>query len=158
MKMEFQHRPIGEYVRLFEKDGVLLGATPSPDSLKELADQGVKRVISVQHSSEMDWEEQRDVEAMGMEFYHYPIAELNDFSDPSLAKIRNLLEESDQYPVLFHCSAAIRVSAVWIAFRVLDQNVDFKTAFEETQSVCPIATVWHKEANNYIFQQQNAVS
>lgn len=156
--MEFQHRPFGDYVRVFEKDGVLLGAGPTEGSLRELADYGVRRVISVQHPDETDWEEKRDVEAAGMEFYQFPIASLDDFSDPSLAKIRNLLEESHQSPVLFHCSAAIRVSAVWIAFRVLDQNVDFKTAFEETQSVCPIVTVWHKEATNYIALQQNAAN
>lgn len=115
---------------------------------------GVCRVISVQHPDEVPWDHQRLMDQKGLEYFNFPMTSAHDMGGSNMVEIRRILSESEQFPVLFHCSGAVRVSAAWIAYRVLDCGLTWGDALEETLSVCPMETVWHQAAKSYISEQK----
>ena len=90
--------------------------------IAELADAGIRRVITLREDGELGWDERAGVEAAGIEFVALGFREPETLTDEVFDRLRALLAR-DGVPTLLHCASANRVGAAWIPYRVLDQGV-----------------------------------
>lgn len=123
-----------------------LAGQPQPDDIATIADKGVKRVITLRTAPEVKWDEAEAVKKAGMEFVEVPIRGV--ISDAKFEQVRKLL--GDGKPTLLHCGSAVRVGAVWLAYRVLDEGVDLKTAVKESAIVGLPKGVYLTQALAYV--------
>ncbi len=83
---------------------------PGPDDLRELAQQGVRRVINLRSHGELDWDEAACVAACGMEYVNIPVATPADLDRTRADALYRALQ--GDAPVLVHCASANRVGAL----------------------------------------------
>ena len=116
--------------------GVLLAGQPSEGALVELADRGTVLVIDLRLPGEdRGFDEGAYVRALGMAYANPAFREPEQLTDEVLDEVRRLLNDHAGHSVLLHCASANRVGAVWLAARVMDQDVPWATALEEARRV-----------------------
>lgn len=88
------------------------GGQPTPDTLKQLADQGYKSVVNLRSLDETGAleDEQQHAQAVGLEYVNVPLKP-TQANDNLTAKVLRELEELPT-PVYFHCGAGGRASAL----------------------------------------------
>lgn len=118
-------------------NGLLFAGQPDPDGVQALYTLGVKSVLNSRTQPEMDkagFDERAVVEGLGMSYVHLPWNGADQLSDDVLDRTREFLRDAPR-PALYHCASANRVGAGWIAYRVLDEGVDFETALAEGRTI-----------------------
>jgi len=88
------------------------GGQPSQAELEQLKAAGITTIINLRPRSEMKWDEQALVTALGINYYHLPIGSLKDLSSANAAKLRQLLDDNADTPTLVHCKSGNRVGAL----------------------------------------------
>ncbi|MBC6431293.1 phosphatase [Nostoc sp. HG1] len=88
------------------------GGQPTPETLKQLADQGYKSVVNLRSPDEAGVlaDEQQQAKAAGLEYVNVPLKSTSA-NDNLTAKVLSELEELPT-PVYFHCGAGGRASAL----------------------------------------------
>ena len=71
-------------------------------------------------------------------------------NDAVFDKIRALLSDEANHPVMVHCGSANRVGAVWMPFRVLDQDLGEAAALAEAKAIGLRDPAMEKAALDYI--------
>lgn len=122
---------LGQTVNVMSVGSLYLAGQPQPDDIAVIAKKGVKRVITLRTDPEVKWDEAKAVSDAGMEFISIPVRGI--IADEKFTKVRELLRENT--PTLLHCGSAIRVGALWLPYRVLDQGVDLETAVKESATM-----------------------
>ena len=122
---------LGQTVNVMSVGSLYLAGQPQPDDIAVIAKKGVKRVITLRTDPEVKWDEAKAVGDAGMEFISIPVRGI--IADEKFTKVRELLRENT--PTLLHCGSAIRVGALWLPYRVLDQGVDLETAVKESATM-----------------------
>jgi len=88
------------------------GGQPTPETLKQLADQGYKSVVNLRspHEAGVLDDEQQQAQAVGLQYLNVPLNSTSA-NDHLTAKV---LSELDQLPtpVYFHCGAGGRANAL----------------------------------------------
>jgi uncharacterized protein (TIGR01244 family) len=108
------------------------GVTPSDYPL--LKDLGIKSILNLRKPGETpNIDAAALAEAQGIEHIRLPWKGPDELTDERLDAMREVLREAER-PMLFHCGSANRVSAGWLAYRVLDQGVDLETALVEAKT------------------------
>ena len=91
---------------------IYFGGQPSAADLKTLSEKGVKAVINLRTSQELErlgFDEARTVEGLGMRYIHVPTGrEVPGEAD--LDRIFSALDAAGQAPVLLHCASSNRVN------------------------------------------------
>ncbi|MBD2614912.1 phosphatase [Nostoc punctiforme FACHB-252] len=98
------------------------GGQPTPETLKQLADEGYKSVVNLRSLDEVGAlaDEQQQAQAVGLEYVNVPLKP-SQTNDNSTAKILSELQQLPT-PVYFHCGAGGRASALaLIAFATQHQ-------------------------------------
>ncbi|MCA9040400.1 MAG: hypothetical protein KDA65_08645 [Planctomycetaceae bacterium] len=113
----------------------LLCGQPDKAAFEKAQQEGIKVVVTLRKENEINWDESKLVQDLGMEFHQLGFQSPDSLSDEILDKSRDLLRNSDKSPVMLHCGSANRVGAVWMAYRVLDEGIDPQTALKEAQQV-----------------------
>ena len=93
---------LGSISRIHSLGGVFLAGQPRPDDLKIAKEKGVKTVISLRESNEIDWDEEAAVKNAGMEYVHLPFRSAETLSDEIFDKARELLRDQSKHPILLH--------------------------------------------------------
>ena len=137
---------MGSIRNLSSTGSLYLAGQPEREDLRTLAGKGVKRVINLRSVGEVKWDEPKAVKEAGMEYISIPIRGM--ISIEKFERVRKLLSEGT--PTLLHCGSAVRVGAVWLPFRVLDQGVDLETAVKESAVVGLPKNVYFDQAMAYI--------
>ncbi|MFK7820896.1 MAG: methyltransferase domain-containing protein [Planctomycetaceae bacterium] len=137
---------IGSIKNLSSVGSLYLAGQPQPDDLPAMAKKGVKRVISLRSAGEVKWDEPKAVKESGMEYVSIPIRGI--IAPDAFKQVRELL--ADGKPTLLHCGSAVRVGAVWLPFRVLDQGVDLETAVKESAVIGLPKGIYLEQAVAYI--------
>lgn len=107
---------------------VAVGGVPSQESLKALSKSGVQVVVNFQTTAEINFDEKRKVEDLGMTYLHLPVSSLGDFTDEMLTQIKAALgPASSPRKALVHCASSNRVGA---AFSLMSQRFDGATVSE----------------------------
>jgi len=101
-------------------DDLLFGPEPSNTTLERLRDEGYRTVISVQPTSEQDWNEKQEVDRLGMRLITIPMPKpVLSISEEQIDRFDEAMESAPR-PMLLHCSSGNRVAglyAVWLATR-----------------------------------------
>lgn len=137
-------------------DKLCLAGQPSEDDIALIKESGFRRVISLRKDGEVDWDESARLRDAQLEFVHIPFQGEDELTDEVFSQIRKLLAESEQTPTMLHCGSANRVGAVWLAHRVLDQQVDLDTALAEAKKIGLKSPALEAKAKDYIQRQQSS--
>lgn len=127
-----------------------LAGQPTPEDVDVIREAGVRHVITLRKSGEIDWDEKAAVEAAGMSFHAIEFRSPDELDDEVFAEIRKLLAANSKDKVLLHCGSANRVGAVWATYRALDQGVDKDKAIEEAKRVGLRNEGYEQKADEYI--------
>ncbi len=98
------------------------GGQPTPETLKQLVDEGYKSVVNLRSLDETGAlaDEQQQAQAVGLEYVNVPLKS-TEANDNSTAKVLSELQQLPT-PVYFHCGAGGRASALaLIAFATQHQ-------------------------------------
>lgn len=129
------------------------GVTPSDYPL--LKDLGIKTVLSIRHDKETPGvDAAKLVEAQGMTYVHLPWSGPDELTYMNLAAMRMVLRGAER-PILFHCGSANRVSAGWLAYRVMDEGVDVETAVAEAKTFGLRTAAYETITLDYIAKQKS---
>ena len=144
----------GSVKQLHALGDIYLAGQPSPEDFQEFKKRGVKSVLNLRTKDEMDFAEAKTLKSLGLEYHHIPIAGPDSLTDENFDKLRKLLNEKDQRPMLLHCTAANRVGAVWLTHRVLDGGLTYEAALAEAKTVGLKTPALEAKAKEYIAKQK----
>jgi len=143
----------GTVTRLHAFGDVFLASQPSPDDFKQTSQSGIATVINQRHPDETQFNEQRIVENLGLQYYSIPWNGPNELTDEVFTRTRELLRTAKR-PILLHCSSANRVGTIWLAYRVLDGGASVEQAIEEARTVGLRTPAYQHKALDYIRRMQ----
>ncbi len=129
---------------------VYLAGQPGSQDLKEAKRLGVECVVSLRDPGELPWNEAEAAKEAGLKFLQLPVKSPDALTDEVFDKVREILRDSADHSVLLHCGAAVRVGAVWLAFRVLDQGVPYEQALAEAHTIGLRVPAYEAKAKAYI--------
>ncbi|MEI8281259.1 MAG: sulfur transferase domain-containing protein [Armatimonadota bacterium] len=120
---------------------VINASQPDEAQLKEMAAQGIKTVINIRATQEMDqlktttgFDEEAVVKSIGLEYINIPMPGASSFNPENLAKIGNAINNA-KGKVLFHCFTANRTSTVWPAFLVKYRGLSLDEAIKHGEAM-----------------------
>jgi uncharacterized protein (TIGR01244 family) len=143
----------GSVKQLHALGDIYLAGQPSSEDFLEFKKRGVKSVLNLRTKEEMDFDEAKTLKSLGLEYHHIPIASPDALTEENFDKLRKLLNEKEQRPLLLHCASANRVGAVWLAHRVLDGGLAYDAALTEAKTVGLKAPAMEAKAKEYIAKQ-----
>ena len=144
----------GSVKQLHVFDDIYLAGQPSAEDFAEFKKRGVKSVLNLRPNEELKFDEAKTIKSLGLEYHQIPIASPNALTDENFDKIRKLLNSKEERPMVFHCTAANRVGAVWLAHRVLDGGLTYDAALIEAKAVGLSAPALEAKAKDYIAKQK----
>lgn len=125
----------GDIKNMHRVGDLYLAGAVTPSDYPLLKDLGVKTVLSIRHDNETpSVEDAQLAAAQGLTYIHVPWKGADELTDETLDAMRDALRTADR-PMLFHCGSANRVGAGWLAYRVLDEEVDVELARQEAKQV-----------------------
>lgn len=92
--------------------GLFSSGQPTQEQLQVLAQSGVKHIINLRPSSEMDWDEGAYVQSLGMEYHNIPVAGADDLTAENAQKLDSILANLNGQSALVHCASSNRVGAL----------------------------------------------
>ena len=108
----------------------MTGGQPSLSDLVALKDEGFRTIIDLRVPGEFtDFDEAKEVEALGMTYANLPISMGQGFSEDSAKSFDALLERADK-PVLIHCGSSARVGALFALRAHYVQGASVEAALE----------------------------
>lgn len=142
---------LGEVDRIHRLDKVFLAGQPTAEDFKLAKSQdGLKFVINLRTSEELEYDEAAALKGLGIEYLHLPVQSSAALKDEVFDKARKALADKKNHPVMMHCASANRVGAVWLAYRVLDDKVPYEKALEEAKKVGLRSPDLEGKAKDYI--------
>ncbi len=100
--------------------------------LDEIHTGGVRTVINLCPPTELDWDEQAQVEARGMQYVNIPVAGPADLSAAKARELQAAVQAAEG-KVLVHCQSSNRVGALFALGAYLD-GADVETAVRVGQA------------------------
>ena len=131
----------------------LLCGQPSVDDFSKAKKRGIKTVISLRQPGEIDWDQAGELKKLGLEFHRVGFRAPETLTDEVFDRVRKLLKDAKDKPVLLHCGSANRVGAVWAAHRVLDHKLSLEEALQEARQVGLRTPGYEKRVREYVNKQ-----
>lgn len=133
---------------------IYFGGQPSPEDLAQFKAAGVKTVINLRLETEnTKFDEAKALGDLGYRASQYHNPGFNSaatLSDPIFRRVRDLLTNKNNEPVLLHCASGNRVGAIWLAHRVLDDGVPYEKALEEAKAIGMKPEAYEARVKQYI--------
>jgi uncharacterized protein (TIGR01244 family) len=148
----------GKVERLHTLAGVFLASQPTQEDFVTAQEGGIKTVINLRLTEELDWDEEAHVQQLGMEYHHIGFKSPDSLTDEVFDRVRELLTDKDKRPLLIHCATANRVGAVWLAHRVLDGGLPYEDALAEAKTVGLKLPAYETKAREYIERMRQSDS
>lgn len=144
---------LGGLKKLHRVGSYYLGSQPSEADLQLLGDLGIRKVINLRHASEQaGFDERALVERQGMQYDHIPFNGEEELTDALIDSVSRSLDNSEG-PVFLHCASSNRVGAVWLAYRVKEQGIDFGEALEEARLAGLRSQSYIRRVQDYVDRQ-----
>jgi protein tyrosine phosphatase (PTP) superfamily phosphohydrolase (DUF442 family) len=113
-----------------------MGGQPSEEVLEAAKKSGVLHVVNLRGASEdAGFDEENKVAVLGMRYHNPGFSKAEELTVPVFMRLRDLLSNKANRPMLLHCASANRVGAVWLAHRVLDDGLAYDKALAEAKQV-----------------------
>jgi uncharacterized protein (TIGR01244 family) len=129
---------------------VLLAGQPSPEDLAMASRQGVKAIVNLRQAKELSWDEAAYVRQLGMSYHHIPFLSADSLTDEVFDRLRQLLNDKSQRPMILHCASSNRVGAVWLVHRVVDHGLGYEAALAEAKRVGLRSPEYLQRAKSYL--------
>ncbi|MFM7564346.1 MAG: methyltransferase domain-containing protein [Planctomycetota bacterium] len=130
-----QPAQLGETKVVKKYDKWLFASQPSEKDLAAAKEAGVQRVITLRNPAELRWDEAKAVRELEMEFSQLPVDFPDGLTSDKLNEVCVALEDAEGKPALLHCGSAVRVGAVWMAYRATRQNIPLEQAQAEAEAI-----------------------
>ncbi len=145
-KQDFSN--IKNFMRINDK--ICTGGQPSLDDLARLKADGVKAVVNLRMSSEMNVEEESSkAKELGLRYFHIPFDNANPKTEAA-DEFLKVMSDAANRPIFIHCTSANRVGAFWMIYRVLKDGWKVEDAEEEAKKVGMHNPVTREFAIEYI--------
>ncbi|HMO15512.1 MAG TPA: methyltransferase domain-containing protein [Pirellulaceae bacterium] len=125
---------LGETVNVSQCGNIIMAGQVCLEDIRLLKRHQIKRVINLRKDGEIDWDEEREVESLGIEYFSLPYDDVSELSDELFDRFRELIKADDS-TTLVHCGSANRVASLWVPYRVLDQGIELEEALAEAKQV-----------------------
>lgn len=118
---------------MWDLGGILNASQPDEARLRELASQGVTRIVNLREPREMEdlksrgYDEEKLAKELGLEYVNVPIGAWPTFTPEALAKIAAAFEGS-KGKVLYHCASANRTTLAFVPYLVRYQGMSLDEA------------------------------
>lgn len=123
---------LGKTVNPWESGFLVLAGQPDRGELELLKSHGIVHLISLREASELGWDEAAWAKEGGLVFDRFPVQGAAGLTDEVLDQLREKLSAAGSSgKVMLYCGGAVRVGAVWAAWRAIDCEVDTETAVAE---------------------------
>lgn len=104
-------------------DDIMIGGQPSVEALKELSNQGYRSILTVRSPGEIEWDEQSEVEALGMSFHRIEMSNpVHEITDGQVEAFTELMSQREG-PLVLHCGSGNRVSGLWASWLIEHEGV-----------------------------------
>ncbi|HJU88806.1 MAG TPA: sulfur transferase domain-containing protein [Gemmatimonadaceae bacterium] len=115
--------------------GVITAGQPTADQLGKLGAAGCVTVVDLRPAAEpRGYDERSAVADAGMEYFPIPLT-ADSLGDAEFDRVREVLKDRTERPMLVHCASANRVGAVLIPFFILDEGRSQEEALGLAQRV-----------------------
>ena len=142
---------LGATVNVHRVGNIFLAGQPKPDDLETLKGAGIKHVLNLRNPKELRWDEPSEMKKAGFDYTSLAFAAPNTLTDSVFDTARETFRSaSADGKVMCHCGSANRVGGVWLAYRVLDDGVDWDVALEEAKTVGLRTPAYVDRARDYI--------
>ncbi|MEZ6087968.1 MAG: neutral/alkaline non-lysosomal ceramidase N-terminal domain-containing protein [Pirellulaceae bacterium] len=145
---------LGETPNVHRCGRLFLAGQPELSDLDAVRQAGVEKVIFVRMPGELTWDVNEVYKQRGFGLTRIPIQGPDTLTDEVFETARKSLRETRETTTLLHCGSATRVSAVWFAYRVLDQNVPIEQALAEAKRVSSSFKAFEQKAVDYVRRMQ----
>ncbi len=122
-------KEIPNYVRPADGNVAYTGQ-PREDGFQAVKDAGFKTVINLRPADEMNFDEKKVVEGLGMTYVNIPITTLS-ITGEKVGRLADLLGDPEAAPILMHCGSSNRVGGMWYIYRALFTGASEEEAMEE---------------------------
>jgi len=130
--------------------GIFLASQPDLNALNQAKEGGVETVINMRHPDELEaFDEAEVVTELGVDYHNPAWNGPEELTDEVFDEYRNLLN-TEERPILLHCSSANRVGAIWLAYRALDDGLDVDEALAEAKTVGLKSSDYEAKAKEYV--------
>ena len=153
-KGDLESVEIGSITPIHKHGDIYLAGQPSPEDLILLKEQGFKTILSLRKADELSWDQQAATQEQGMKFVHIPFQGVEELTPSIFDQVLNVLSNSDQQPILFHCGSSNRVSAIWYAHRVLKDGLAHEEALVEAKAAGLKTVGYVEKAREYVLSAQ----
>lgn len=123
-------------------DRLFRGAQPTQAGLKSLWDTGVRTVISLRNDDDVDYDEQKAAEALGMKWINIPIQDGSFFTqsrripEDAIQAFFEAVDSAVPGPVFVHCRRGTdRTGAIVAFYRIARQGWPSEKAAKEARDV-----------------------
>lgn len=121
---------INGVMHLFQVGDFYFAGQPHFEALPEIQKLGVKRIINLRNSEEMDSDAEKEAcEKLGLDYVHVPLFENGQFNKENMTLLNDLIT-SEAAPHFIHCASANRVATWGITYFVNTLGMDFDMASE----------------------------
>jgi protein tyrosine phosphatase (PTP) superfamily phosphohydrolase (DUF442 family) len=129
---------------------IWLAGQPGKDALEIAKELPIRTVVNLRKKSEIDWDEEAAVRALGMIYRNVAFQTPEELTDAVFDAARRALTSKENEPILLHCASANRVGTIWLAHRVLDDGLAFEDALREAEAVGLKSPALRDKAKEYI--------
>lgn len=145
----------GQITRLHTFQGVFLASQPAPEDFEQAKMGGVRTVINIRHPSEQgSFDEAAHVRGLGLNYENPAWNGPDELTDDIIEQQLELLRTAER-PILFHCSSANRVGAIWLIYRALDGGLSNEQALAEAKVVGLTSPDYQRIALDYVNRHRN---
>ena len=88
------------------------GGQPNKNQFVTFAQMGVKHVVNLRPTAELDWNEREYVESLGINYYLIPVGSVDDISPANAKRLADILQRVGAEKTLVHCASGNRVGAL----------------------------------------------
>jgi len=138
-------------------DTFACGGAMKPEAADELKKRGYKAVVNFRPVDEEGAnvaQEKEAVEKAGMTFIHAPFRRTDANFQPAIDTFLAAVKDPANRPMLFHCAAGVRASAMWFFKRVLVDGWTIEKALPEAESIGLTSAAYRQWAVDYVKKAQ----
>lgn len=133
---------------------IYLAGQPSQTDIAKLKSAGIRHVLDLRTEGEVNWDEPGELKKAGIQHERLAINGVSGLTDEVFGRARTAFKSATKNEKLIcHCGSANRVGAVWLAYRVLDEGVDWATALKEAKEVGLRSSGMLEKAEAYVKKQ-----
>lgn len=124
--------PLAEEIRNYARpdEEIAFGGQPPEVVFAKLKEAGFQTILSLRSPDEIDFDEGKVVEELGMTFVNIPVT-TSTITDEKTEEFSRVVNDPDNKPLLIHCGGGNRVGGMWYIYRALFEKAPEEESLDE---------------------------